>query len=259
MEILDDVRRFRHRDALVRVDEDGHGALTRDRLYLVALGVEAFGPDGIVIESEVVQFVDDEFTERAAFEPVENAVAHIWSLDAAAHNPTGAANPFVASERPVAMPPAVGDTRPEFTALYCDGETFRERKAHDLLDDGGVLVFAGFAFNAIHENWWKQYARTGWDEFDVPVVPVVRDGPYAVNAFLRDIDVPFDAVADVEGTVADAYDLLVEREGMAGTRTARRSVFVVDETGDIQFRWLADDWISPVPREEIEDAVAGLA
>ncbi|MDZ7746035.1 MAG: redoxin domain-containing protein [Halobacteriales archaeon] len=156
------------------------------------------------------------------------------------------------------MPPAVGDTAPDFTALYCDGETFREREAHDRFKDGGVLVFAGFAFNAINENWWKQYARAGWDEFDVPVVPVVRDGPYAVNAFLRDIEVPFDAIADVEGAAAESYDLLVEREGMAGVRTARRSVFVVDAAGEIQYRWLADDWISPVPREEIEDAVAEL-
>jgi len=157
------------------------------------------------------------------------------------------------------MPPAVGDTAPAFTALYCDGETFREREARELFTDGAILVFAGFAFNAINENWWKQYARAGWDAFDVPVVPVVRDGPYAVNAFLRDIDVPFDVIADVEGTVAESYDLLVEREGMAGARTARRAVFVINESGNIRHRWLADDWVSPVPREAIKDAVAGLS
>lgn len=153
------------------------------------------------------------------------------------------------------MPPAVGTHAPDFEALYCDGETFRERTLSDVIDGGAVIVFSGFVFNAINENWYKQYDRAGWDEFDVPVVTVARDGPYAVNAFLRDIDSPFASFADVEGTAADAYDLLVEREGMANVRTAQRAVFVVDGDRAVQYRWVADDWISPVPREEIERAV----
>lgn len=153
------------------------------------------------------------------------------------------------------MPPTEGARAPDFEALYCDGETFRERALFDVVDGGGVVVFSGFAFNAINENWYKQYDRAGWDELDVPVVLVARDGPYAVNAFLRDIDSPFASFADVEGTAGDAYGLLVERDGMAGARTARRAVFVLDEECTIQYRWVATDWISPVPREEIERAV----
>lgn len=156
------------------------------------------------------------------------------------------------------MPPTEGEPTPDFEALYCDGETFRERSFATVAEEGAVLVFSGFVFNAINENWWKRYDRAGWADLDVPVLPVARDGPYAVNAFLREIDSPFDAVADTEGRAADAYDLLVERDGMAGVRTARRAAFVVDDEGTIRHRWVADDWISPVPAEEIEAAVAGL-
>lgn len=156
------------------------------------------------------------------------------------------------------MPLTEGDMAPEFEALYCTGETFRERHFTDLVDGGAVLVFSGFAFNAINENWYKQYARAGWAEFDVPVVAVLRDGPYAVNAFLRDIDAPFGAFADAETTVAAAYDLLVDRPGMADVRTARRAILVVDDAREIQYAWIADDWISPVPRDEIETVVAEL-
>jgi peroxiredoxin len=56
--------------------------------------------------------------------------------------------------------------------------------------------------------------------------------------------------------VAGAYDLLVEREGMAGTETARRAVFVLDGEGVVRFAWDTDEWIHPVPREEVEAAVA---
>jgi peroxiredoxin len=157
------------------------------------------------------------------------------------------------------MPPSEGDVAPGFEALLCDGETFQAQTLADALgDDGAVLVFFGFAFNAISDNWWKRYERAGWGEFDVPVFGIGRDGPYAMNAFLRQRELPFGFFADVEGEVADAYGLLTEREGMAGVGTARRAVFVLDGDRDVRYAWLGDDWISPVPRDEVEAAVAKL-
>jgi len=157
------------------------------------------------------------------------------------------------------MPPSDGDTAPTFEALCCDGETFRPTDLDDELDGGGgVLVFFGFTFSAIAENWWKRYRRAGWHEFDVPVLGVCRDGPYAQNEFLRQNDLPFSTFADVDANAIDAFDLRTERDGMGPTATARRAVFVLDGAREVRYRWLGDDWISPVPREEIEEAVAAL-
>jgi peroxiredoxin len=157
------------------------------------------------------------------------------------------------------MPPSEGDVAPDFEALYCDGEAFRARQLSETLDErGGVVVFFGFVFNAISENWWKRYKRAGWGEFDVPVVGVGRDGPYSMNEFVRDKDLPFGFFSDLEGEVADAYDLLVEREGMAGVHTAKRAVYVLDGDREVQHVWTSDDWIHPVPREEIETAIDDL-
>ncbi len=157
------------------------------------------------------------------------------------------------------MPPSVGDSVPEFEALLCTGETFRSRRLTDVLDGGGVVVFFGFAFSAVAENWWKRYDRADWAAFDVPVVGVSRDGPYAQNAFLRYLDSPFRLFSDTDGEAARAFGLLTDREGMAGTSTPWRAVFVVDESGTVSYRWVADDWISPVPREDVEAAVAELS
>lgn len=159
---------------------------------------------------------------------------------------------------PTADAPAVGDEAPTFTGLLCDGETFRPSAIEDVLDDGGVLVFYGFTYSAIAENWWKQYARRGWDEFDVPIVGVSRDGPYAQNRFIREMGLPFRLVADVNGGAVDAYDLATVREGMAGVETARRAIFVVDEKLTVTERWIAADWISPPPVDELESAVGEL-
>lgn len=156
------------------------------------------------------------------------------------------------------MPPTAGEAVPDFEALLCTGETFRSTAAEEALEDGGVLVFFGFAFSAIDENWWKRYDRAGWEQFDVPVYGVSRDGPYAQNAFIRYLDSPFEMFSDTDGAVAEAFDLLTQRNGMANTATPMRAVFVVDEHQQITYRWVADDWSSPVPREDIEAAVAAL-
>lgn len=156
--------------------------------------------------------------------------------------------------------PVAGDDAPAFEALCCDGEAFRPCSLDDALGDrGAVLVFDGFVFSAIARNWWKRYRRYGWHQFeDVPVYGVVRDGPYSINAFLRRLDSPFSIFSDLNGDVAGAYDLLVEREGMAGTRTPRRAVFVVDAEGTVQYAWDTEEWIHPVPHEAVEDAVESL-
>lgn len=158
----------------------------------------------------------------------------------------------------VPKPPSKGERAPEFTALSCDGEAFRPRSLDDVLDGGAVLVFYGFTYSAIAENWWKEYERRDWAEFDVPVVGVSRDGPYAQNRFIRDMELSFDLIADVNGTVIDAYGLTTTRDGMAGVETARRAIFVLDEDRTVTERWMADDWISPPPVNEIETAVAEL-
>lgn len=155
-------------------------------------------------------------------------------------------------------PPAVGEKAPTFTRLLCDGKTFRATDLNDVLDGGAVLVFYGFTYSAIAENWWKEYARRGWDEFDIPVVGVSRDGPYAQNRFLREMGLPFTLFADVNGTAIDRYGLTTVRDGMAGVETARRAVFVLDEERIVTERWLGEDWISPPPVEGLETAVESL-
>jgi peroxiredoxin len=64
--------------------------------------------------------------------------------------------------------------------------------------------------------------------------------------------------SDTDGKASTAFDLLTDRTQMAGTSTPMRAVFVVDADRTVRYRWVADDWISPAPRPEIEDAIATL-
>ena len=153
-----------------------------------------------------------------------------------------------------------GDMAPESEALLCDGEVFEAQTLDELAGERGtVLLFFGFVFSAPALNWWRRYESHGWHELDgVHTVGVGRDGPYAQNEFLRHLDSPFEILADVDGEIAREFGVLRERDGMPNAATARRSVFVLDDDGEVHFSWAADDDITPMPVEKIEDAVAEL-
>jgi peroxiredoxin len=159
------------------------------------------------------------------------------------------------------MPSRDRETVDDFAATLCDGETFRSRRLSAVIGDrGAVLVSTGFAYSAIARNWWKRFERCGWDEFEgVPVLGVSRDGPYAQNAFLRELERPdFRLFADVDGHVTDALDLATDRDHMANVSTPWRAVFVLDPSREVRYAHVADDWISPLPDEDVEAAVAAL-
>ena len=159
------------------------------------------------------------------------------------------------------MPPTEGDALPDFEALLCDGETFRSTTLEETLGPrGGVVVCTGFAFSAIARNWWKRFVRAGWHEFEgVPVLGVSRDGPYAQNAFLRWLGRPgFRFFADVNGGVSELLGLFADRDHMANVSTPWRSAFVVDPDLEVRYAFVADDWISPLPLEDVEAAVSRL-
>jgi peroxiredoxin len=159
------------------------------------------------------------------------------------------------------MPPTEGDTVPDFEALLCDGETFQSTHLSEALGErGGVLVATGFAFSAIARNWWKRFQKYGWGEFeDVPILGISRDGPYAENAFLRRVgNPPFEMFADVNGDIMETLDLGTDRRHMANTTTPWRSVFVLAPDREVQFAYVAEEWIGPLPNEDVEKTVADL-
>ena len=157
------------------------------------------------------------------------------------------------------MPPTQGAVVPDFEAVCCDGETFRSRALSETLGaDGGLLVSTGFVFSAIAENWYKRFEGYGWGSEAVPLLGISRDGPYAQNAFLRRLDAPFRLFADVGGGVSETLGLLTDRHHMANVTTPRRSVFVLDADRAVQYAHVADDWTSPLPREEIGEALGVL-
>jgi alkyl hydroperoxide reductase subunit AhpC len=148
---------------------------------------------------------------------------------------------------------------PDFEALICDGEAvYSTTLDEELADSGGVLFSHGFSFSAVADNWWSHADRVGWDDFDIPVFGVSRDGPYAQNAFIRSLDSPFRFFSDIDGVACEAYDLLVDREGMVNTTSPCRAAYVLDGDRVIEHAWMGEDWSKPVPWREIQEGIERL-
>lgn len=157
-------------------------------------------------------------------------------------------------------PLGVDDALPDVEALLCDGEVFRPRALEEAVGDRGLLLsFHGFSFSAIATNWFKRYERYGWNDYEgAPLVCVCRDGPYAVNEFIRQADVSFEVFADVDADIAESFGLLRSRDDMPDASTARRAVYVFDDAGRVTYRWLSEDDVSPVDVDGVEQAVQEL-
>lgn len=158
------------------------------------------------------------------------------------------------------MPPAQGDRAPDFEALLCDGETARFRRLSDVVgENGAILLFYGFTFSARAEGLFKVYADRGWMDHDgVTVVGVCRDGPFAQNAFLREVGHGVVSFSDMTLDATGAYDLVTTRDGMGAARIARQSILVVGDDRTVREAWSAGTFGGAVPYEEIEAAVEDI-
>ena len=75
---------------------------------------------------------------------------------------------------------------------------------------------------------------------NVTVLGIAPDTAYSHREFASEYNVEFPLLADIDGSVADAYDVAdVDLDGHTGLPS--RAVFVVDDRGIVQDTWIAED------------------
>jgi len=73
------------------------------------------------------------------------------------------------------------------------------------------------------------------------VYGVSVDGPFAQQAFIEDNDLNFPLLSDFDKEVIEAYDVVLESlVGIYGP-VSERAVFVIDNDGNVAYRWVGDD------------------
>lgn len=143
-----------------------------------------------------------------------------------------------------------GDEAPDFELRgVCDGEM--ETYTLDELTEVGAVLIGVYAFDFspvctrqlcyLQEMDWYGYKT------NLSVVGIGADGPYSHMEFAEQEDLDFPLLCDLKGGMLDDYGVLWE-EANGFENVPRRSVFLIDETKTVVYRWLADDnW------DEVED------
>lgn len=80
---------------------------------------------------------------------------------------------------------------------------------------------------------------------------------YAQQAFARSLGIDFPLLSDWGGSVARSYGVEYDSwKGHAGL--AKRSIFIVDQTGTLRYQWITEDAAVQPDLDEVEQALAAV-
>lgn len=88
------------------------------------------------------------------------------------------------------------------------------------------------------------------------VVGISVDGPFANKIFTENRHLNFPILSDYKRGVINKYGIVMDNLGsLEGYNAAKRSVFVLDESGIIRYRWISDNPLVEPNYDEIKSAL----
>lgn len=138
--------------------------------------------------------------------------------------------------------PNIGDTAPEFV-LYDAYK--RVRKLSEFLAQGGKTVIAFYpgAFTGVctqemctFRDMYKELQKLKGN-----VVGISVDAPFAQRAFAEKNGLTFPLLCDFKRETVQKYNVGWKAlGGVEGYDVANRAIFIVDSSGKIAFKWIAE-------------------
>jgi peroxiredoxin len=147
-------------------------------------------------------------------------------------------------QRPAKRPDMtnVGDKAPDFALYDYDRKV---RKLSEFLTKGRKTILAFFpgAFTGVCDKEMCTF-RDMYGELEKlngVVVGVSVDAPFAQKAFAEKFGLKFPLLCDFKREVIKMYDVAWKNlGGVEDYVTANRAIFVVDDSGKVQYKWLAE-------------------
>ena len=155
-----------------------------------------------------------------------------------------------------------GDQAPDFTAPLATGDVESITFSEELERNAPIVLafFPGaFTGGCTREMCTFQDRLGAFDDLEATVYGVSVDSPFALNAFREENALSFSLVSDFDKELIDDYDVRTDFEDLGVYGLAKRSVFVVDETGEIAYDWVSDDAGVEPDYDAVERAVADLS
>ncbi len=139
----------------------------------------------------------------------------------------------------------VGDSAPDFTVPRAGGKQYNDVEPFTLSDFVGegpiVLAFfpAVFTSGCTEEMCTFRDSMAAFNDLDAQVFGISVDLPFAQNEWIQQHQLTFSLLSDCEHTVIRQYEVVYpDMYGLV--EAAQRSVFVLDKTGTVTYKWIRD-------------------
>ena len=151
----------------------------------------------------------------------------------------------------------VGDKAPAFKLFNTDKE---EVSLENYKGKNVLVLFFPFAFTSVctAELCGVRDDIANYSNAKSEVVGISVDSAFTLNKFKEDQRLPFALLSDFNKEVSKAYDSQYEEFALGTKGVAKRSAFVIDKEGTIQYAEVLEK-ASDVPNfEAINKVLAGL-
>lgn len=151
-----------------------------------------------------------------------------------------------------------GDKAPAFTLPDTDRKM---RSLSDFLSRKTVIAAIPGAFTPVCEAELCHFRDASADlaSLDAQVVVMAVDSPFVNKAFAAANNVSYPILSDYSRETISAYGgLHHDFAGLSGYSAPKRSIFVIDRSGTVQYAWVSENPGAHPPYEEIQSALASL-
>jgi glutaredoxin-dependent peroxiredoxin len=138
--------------------------------------------------------------------------------------------------------PGVGDRAPDFVLYDYDKKV---RRLSDFLIKGRKTILAffpgAFTGTCTQEMCTFRDMYGELEKINGMVVGISVDAPFAQKAFAEKYNLSFPLLCDFKREVIKSYGVVWRNlSGVEGYETANRAIFVVDDSGKVVFKWVAE-------------------
>ncbi len=135
----------------------------------------------------------------------------------------------------------VGDKAPDFTLPDTD---MKPRSLREFLGQKVVLAFfvGAFTSTCTKEVCAFRDSMARLTDLHTQVIGISVNDPFSNKAFAEKNRLPYPILSDYKREVIEAYGLeLPDFAGLKGYTVAKRSIFILDKGGIVQFVWVSEN------------------
>lgn len=156
------------------------------------------------------------------------------------------------------MATKVGDKAPAFTLTDADK---KQRSLSEFAGKKTVLAFFPGAFTGVctKEMCNLRDSMSKFNTMNAQVVGISVDSPFANKAFATQNNLQFPLLSDHDRSTVKLYGIeLSNFAGLQGYTAAKRSIFVLDNSGTVRYTWITDNPGIEPNYDEISKALEGI-